>query len=310
MKEHLRNPYLPPTASLQDEIEPLFVQGTLIPRGNAWPAWRGVRWCITAWRLFAVQPGGWLLMLLMYVGVSVLPWLLVLFLQDALPMVVPLFMQIVLLLLLTGGVVLASENLGRYGTLDLRLLFSGPWRCRGKQLGFGVRYAGRVLLLLFGFAVFMLLFGRFFFPRAALVDPSVVLTTPLGLLLCLALFTAGAVYSCQAFLFGQALVMLHGLSPGDALFCARSGSWRNIKPGLTAVFLVIAPAIFLGTLIFYEASDLLAYLASMSPLLAGVAKLLSACLVALISIPILALVFTSAHVAYREIFLEAEKVRN
>lgn len=213
------NPYAAP-ASRVDDIAATFDAARLIPDGRKVSAGHGWEWLATGWHLFKRNPGTWILIGLIFLGI--------LMLSSWIPIVGFLASSIVSPVLL-GGVMLGCASLERGGSIEVSHLFAGFREKTTPLVMVGVLYvAGLVAILMvvgvmFGFSMIPVFLGQ--------AQPDVgaaVRIFMLALLVMLAL----SLPLWMALWFATPLVMLHDMKPVDAFKASFLGCIKNIVPFL------------------------------------------------------------------------------
>jgi hypothetical protein len=234
-----RNPYAPPKARVADPIEPLHLDSadTIIPNGRALSAGRGAAWISAAWRMFWARPGRWLLNMLIFGVIYILPSQI-----RFGSLISPLLWPFV-----GAGIATAADLQRRTGTFAPDAMFAGLRRPTALLVLSALSllttvglYASYAILVGTDAANYMVLSGD----KPA--TPPAARDTLWALLLYL-LFTLPIV---AATYFAAPLIMLHGLGAGRAMKMSLIGSAKNILPGMvfsvcSLVFLLIS-AIPLG----------------------------------------------------------------
>lgn len=238
----------------------------LVLPGRTRPAGDGVKWIGDGWPLFTKSPLMWILALIILVVIAVVAGLIPIIGSLAFQIATPVFY---------GGLIVACRAIERGGEFELEHLFAGF-----KTQVVGLMVIG--LLLLVGMALIFLVFmffvgfgvlGAMFAGdsenlMAAIAGSAMAIV--LGSLVALALM----VPLLAAYWFAPALVIMHGVSPVDAMKASFAACFRNFIPfllyGIVMLVLCIVAAIPFG-------------------------------LGLLVWIP---LSFTSTYAAYRDIFTE------
>lgn len=263
MNEPGSNPYAPPVAVVNDG-DPYQSEGNFIPGGRTVDAGHGASWIGAGWDSFKQSPGAWIVMMILFAVI----WII----TSLIPLVN--LLTIVLFPVLGGGIVIACENQRRNGSLNIGDLFAGFQQKFGPLAILGLIAFGLMLLamipivLIMGVSVFSMFMG------GQQPDPAMIATMfgSLGLMFLLIMVASTLMYS--ALWFAPALIVLHDLSPWDAMKSSFTGCWRN----------------WLGGLIYFILVTLLMIVA-MIPLGLGL----------LIMIPVL---WASIYGAYRDIYIE------
>jgi uncharacterized membrane protein len=214
----------------------LVVPGRVLPAGAGW------NWIVEGWRLFVKAPVMWIASIVILFIVAFALGLVPFIGQLAFQMLSPVF---------AAGFMVACRSLETGGEFELEHLFAG----------FKTRFGSLVvvgLLTLLGWIAIFLVFAAF--AGFSLVTAFLAgneeslfntvaaswLTILLGLLVALAL----AVPLVAAYWFAPPLVILHGVSPLEAMKASFSASFRNFVPflvyGIVMMLLAIAAVIPFG----------------------------------------------------------------
>ena len=222
------NPYLPPAARVSDVAE---VEGDFMPRGRRVPIGHGARWLVWGWRIFREQPGQWVVIALVLMGITIA----VAFVPGvgglALSFLMPIF---------AGGLMLACRKLEggeRIAVNDLFTVFHGPVVpiVTAAAFGLGLTF---VAVIIAGIATFGIVFGM----GATGGEAWGIGAVFFGLLL-LALILPVQ----MALWFAPALIVFQGLTPMQALVQSFHGCLKNIMPFLL-YGLIALPIAFVATL--------------------------------------------------------------
>ncbi|GHD65087.1 BPSS1780 family membrane protein [Jeongeupia chitinilytica] len=234
------------------------------PEARRLPASDGWRWIVEAARLFRASWLQWLLISLVFVvivmGLSLLPFINV--------------VSTVLTPMLLGGVMWSAQGARQGRTPEVGDVFAG-FRQRPRELfRVGLYYLIGVMIVALLLVVLLYLFGltetfEAWRNAATMTDQPEIggsgwLVVGLGL--------AGMLVVYSSYFFAPALVMLHGVSAGEAMRLSLVGFWRNWLPVL------LASAILTGLAII-----------AMIPMMLGL-------------IPLIPVVLLSNYTAYADVF--------
>ena len=210
-------------------------------------AGRGWGWIVEGWQLFARAPGVWIVILLIYLGISVV--------LSLIPFVGGLAYML-LSPVLAGGMLYGAAALARGETLEIAHLFRGfqDQERMGPLVLLGlISLAGYVLMAL----VVMVFMGGGFIMGAALdstgaiVPPEAMggLLAGAGLIALLIILVIGTLMAMALF-YGVPLVMLAGQNVWPAVQDSVAACWINMLPllvfGLIYLVLAVAAAIPFG----------------------------------------------------------------
>lgn len=236
------NPYAAPGSRVDDVSGPSGAL-RLVPEGRAVPAGHGWEWLATGWELFKRNPGAWILITLIFLGIV--------FLCSWVPFL-GFIATYVLSPILLGGVMLGCAELERGGQIEVNHLFAGFREKTSSLVVVGLLYvAGSLAILvvvglMFGFSLIPVLLGQ------AQPDLGAAL---LIFLLAVLVMLALSVPLVMAIWFAAPLVMLHDMKPMDAVKASFLGCIKNVIPfllygviALVAVFLATLP-LLLGWLV-------------------------------------------------------------
>lgn len=212
-----------------DEGLKLVVPGRGLPAGAGWD------WIARGWSLFAKAPLMWIVSLvILFVLAIVLAFI---------PIIGSLVFQ-ALQAVFAGGFVAACRSLERGGEFELEHLFAG-FKTRFVPLlivGLILMIAGLVIVLIFFAFAGLSLLGAFMSgdqgAMAAALAGS-MLTMLLGSLVMLALF----IPLLAAYWFAPALVMVHDMSPVDAMKASFFACFRNFVPFLLYGLVMLVAAV-------------------------------------------------------------------
>jgi len=212
-----KNPYAAPSAHVAD-VSQTIDDGELIDGGQTVPAGNGWQWIADGFALFKMNPGIWILNLII---------LMVIFVALALIPFIGTLATYILFPILTGGLMLGCHALEHSEPLEVGHLFAGFREKAGPLAVFGVLYlVGLVAIVLiasvfFGFGIF-----------GALFMGSKPAMSALMLLLMLLVVLGLSIPLVMAIWFAPSLVVFHDLQPMDALKQSFSGCLKNIVPFL------------------------------------------------------------------------------
>lgn len=213
----------------------------LVVPGKGLPAGAGLDWIGAGWKIFTRAPLMWI--------VSLVIMFLIAIVLAFIPFIGSLAFQL-LQAVFAGGFMAACRNLERGGDFELEHLFAG-FKVRFVPLlivGLIFTIASFVLILLFFMVAGLSLLPAFLSGdqdvMAAALAGSVI-AMMLGSLVMLALF----VPVVAAYWFAPALVMIHDMSPVDAMKASFFGCFRNFIPFLI-YGLVMMVAAFIAVLPF------------------------------------------------------------
>jgi uncharacterized membrane protein len=230
-------------------------QGAREPRSL--PAGAGASFWGEGWRIFAVSPGVWILILIIYVAISIV--------LSLIP-VIGSIAQLVLTPVFTGGIMLGCHALARGEPLSLAHLFEGFTQ---RRLG-PLAIVGLIMLAMWIVFFVVALAGTFLTIGISGVSALAAQSDPwaAGAAMGVSFFALCAVLlvvSClivMAYWFAPALVVLDGEDPVAALRKSFAACWTNIGP-----FLVYG-LIFIGLAIVASIPFALGWLV-LGPMIAG-----------------------------------------
>ena len=210
-------------------------------------AGRGWGWLVEGWQLFVRAPGIWIVMMLIYLGISVV--------LSFIPFVGGLA-SMLLLPVLAGGMLYGAAALARGEPLEVGHLFQG-FKDQDRLgplvvLGLVSLAAGVVMaLVLFVFMGGGLLMGGILDHSGAVVPPQSLGGVFAGIgLVTLLLILLISILVGMAMFYGVPLVMLGGQYAWPAMQDSIAASWTNILPltifGLIGLVFGIVAAIPLG----------------------------------------------------------------
>jgi uncharacterized membrane protein len=229
------NPYAAPASRVDDVASAAPRSARFIPGGKSVPAGNGWQWIASAWELFKRNPGGWILIFIIFFGILMLcSWV---------PFIGFVAMD-VLTPILMGGVVLGCASLERGGPLEVSHLFAGFREQTGALATVGLLYlAGTLVILL----VVGLIFGFSLVPIFMGAGPPETAEALTLILLASLVMLALLIPVLMAVWFASPLVVLHGLKPVDAIKTSFLGCLKNILPfliyGVIALLLGIVATI-------------------------------------------------------------------
>ena len=202
-------------------------------------AGRGWGWIVEGWQLFAKAPGVWIVIMLIYLGISVV--------LSLIPFVGGLAYTL-LMPVLVGGMLYGAAALARGETLEIAHLFRGfqDQERMGPLVLLGlISVAGYVLMALV-VMVFMgggLIMGATLDSTGTVVPPEAMggLLAGAGLIALLIVLTIGFLVGMALF-YGVPLVMLGGQNAWPAAQDSVAASWINVLPLLVfgLIYLVLA----------------------------------------------------------------------
>jgi uncharacterized membrane protein len=202
-------------------------------------AGRGWGWIVEGWQLFAKAPGVWIVIMLIYLGISVV--------LSLIPFVGGLAYTL-LMPVLVGGMLYGAAALARGETLEIAHLFRGfqDQERMGPLVLLGlISVAGYVLMALV-VMVFMgggLIMGATLDSTGTVVPPEAMggLLAGAGLIALLIVLTIGFLVGMALF-YGVPLVMLGGQNAWPAAQDSVAASWINMLPLLVfgLIYLVLA----------------------------------------------------------------------
>ncbi len=204
-------------------------------------AGRGWGWIVEGWQLFTRAPGIWIVILLIYLGISVV--------LSFIPLVGPLA-HALLSPVLVGGMLYGAAALARGENLEIAHLFRGfqDQERMGPLVMLGlISVAGYVLIALV-IMVFMgggLIMGAALDSTGVIVPPEAMggLLAGAGLVALLIILVIGFLIAMVLF-YGTPLVMLGGQSAWPAAQDSVAACWINMLPLLVfgLIYLVLAVA--------------------------------------------------------------------
>jgi len=221
------DPYAAPRARVAD-LPAATADGQFIAEGQAVAAGRGWAWCTEAWALFRLQPGTWILLIVVFLAISIVIGIIPFLGNIAGYILGPIF---------AGGLMLGCHELARGGELRVGHLFTGFQDHLARLALVGVAYLVMFLVaFVVAFAVAGAGLGLGWLVGMGGVRPAGIstMTILLAALVALALM----IPAVMAIWFAPALVVLNDFTVGDALKTSFSVSLKNFVP-----FLVYGAAI-------------------------------------------------------------------
>ena len=210
-------------------------------------AGRGWGWIVEGWHLFAKAPGIWIVIMLIYLGISVV--------LSLIPFV-GMLAHALLSPVLGGGMVYGAAAQARGEMLEIGHLFRGfqDQERMGPLVLLGlISLAGYVLMILVA-VVFVgggLMVGAVMDSTGAVVPPEAMggLFVGAGLIALLVILTIGLLMTMALF-YGIPLVMLGGQNAWPAARDSVAACWANVLPllvfGLIYLVLAVVAAIPFG----------------------------------------------------------------
>ncbi len=203
-------------------------------------AGRGWGWIVEGWRLFAQAPGIWIVILLIYLGISVV--------LSFIPFVGGLA-SMLLLPVLGGGMLYGAAAQARGEPLEIAHLFRGfqDQERMGPLVMLGLISLGGYVLMALVLAVFMgggLMMGATLDTTTGTIIPPEAmggLLAGAGLVALLIILIIGALMTMALF-YGIPLVMLGGQNAWPAAQDSVAACWMNMLPLLVfgLIYLVLA----------------------------------------------------------------------
>jgi uncharacterized membrane protein len=212
-----KNPYAAPSAPVAD-LATAADDGQLIEGGRMVPAGHGWQWIVDGFNVFKLNPGIWILNLIILVAITFALAFIPFIGQLALNLLFPVFM---------GGLMLGCQALAHNEPLEVAHLFAGFREKAGPLILVAVfNLIGAILIMivvaaLFGFSMFTVMFRG----SGSGVNAAALL---LMVLVMMALF----IPLLMAVWFAPALVVFHDLQPLEAMKQSFSGCLKNIVPFL------------------------------------------------------------------------------
>ena len=223
------DPYAAPRARVAD-LPAAAAEGQFIAEGQTVQAGRGWAWCTEAWALFRLQPGTWILVIVVFLAISIAIGIIPFLGNLAGYIVGPIF---------AGGLMLGCHELARGGELRVGHLFAGFQDHLARLALVGVAY---LLMFLVAFVIAFAVAGAGL-GLGWLVGMGGVRTggiSTMTILLAALVALALMIPAVMAIWFAPVLVVLNDFTVVDALKASFSASLKNFVP-----FLVYGAA-FLG----------------------------------------------------------------
>jgi len=240
------NPYEAPRAVVADyqPVDPDAGQRADAPQ--ALPAGRGVEWFKQGWALFALNPGLWIGIYIVFMGII---------LVTAFIPIVGSIAQSVMYPLFGAGLAAGCDALRRGQPLEFNHLFAGFSRNSGQLLLVGAIYlVGIIIVLVIAFVPTIGLIGGMAFMGAG--DPDALIgAIGMPLLIGMLIYMALLMPLLMCIWFAPALVILDDMQAVDAIKASFTGCLRNLVPfliyGLVGLGLAIVATLplFLGWLV-------------------------------------------------------------
>ena len=202
-------------------------------------AGRGWGWIVEGWQLFAQAPGIWIVIMLIYLGISVV--------LSFIPFVGGLA-SMLLLPVLAGGMLYGAAALARGESLEIAHLFRGfqDQERMGPLVLLGALSLAGYALMALVIAVFMgggLMMGATLDSTGTIVPPEAMggLLAGAGLIVLLIILVIGFLVAMVLF-YGIPLVMLGGQNAWPAAQDSIAACWINMLPLLVLglIYLVLA----------------------------------------------------------------------
>ena len=226
-----------------DDIAGTLAALRLIPAGRTVPAGHGWQWFATGWDLFKRNPGAWILITLIFLGIVLLgAWVpFIGFVATSAPSPD-----------LGRGVTLGCAELERGRSIEVSHLFAGFREKTSSLVVVGLLYVAGIAAILVllrlrsGFSLIPVFLGQ--------AQPDIGAAIRL-FMLALLVMMALSIPLWMAMWFAAPLVMLHDMKPLDALKASFLGCIKNIVPfliygliGFVAMLLATLP-LLLGWLV-------------------------------------------------------------
>lgn len=225
------NPYAAP-ASRVDDVSTAPGSIRLIPAGRALPAGNGWQWLVRGWELFKRNPGGWILIFIIFAAIVMLcSWV---------PFI-GFVATYVLSPILLGGVMAGCAALERGEQIEVSQLFAGFREKTSALVIVGLLYLAGIFVILlvvgltFGFSLVPVFLGQ---PQPDVAAALSILLVASLVMLALSIPLLMAVW------FAAPLVMLHDIRPVDALKASFFGCLKNLLP-----FLIYGVIAFLAAIV-------------------------------------------------------------
>jgi uncharacterized membrane protein len=227
-----KNPYAAPSAPVAD-LSTAADDGHLIEGGRAVPAGNGWQWIVDGFNLFKLNPGVWILNLIILLAISFVFAFIPIIGGLALQLTYPVFV---------GGLMLGCHALMHNEPLEVAHVFAGFRDKAGPLILVAVLYlvGAIVIAIVVGIGFGFSMFGAMGKGGAAVNLPLLLLMALVAMALFLPLV--------MAVWFAPALVVFHDLPALDAMKQSFSGCLKNIVPFL--VYGIIGFVLsFLATLV-------------------------------------------------------------
>jgi hypothetical protein len=223
------NPYAAPKATVADAVSPQ--QGNFVPGGHGVPAGNGWTWIADAWALFKRQPGMWIGVMVVLIGLSMVAAFIPFIGSIAMMVLFPVF---------TGGLMLGCQAQDEGGQLEFGHLFAGFRERFGQLAAVGAIYlvATMVIALVVGVVTGVGMWTMMSGPNPD-ADPAGALA---GILLASLVMMALMIPVVMAVWFASPLVVLNGRGAMDAMKESFAGCLKNIVPFLVygVIFFLLA----------------------------------------------------------------------
>jgi uncharacterized membrane protein len=209
------NPYAAP-ASRVDDVSARPASIRLVPGGRGVPAGNGWHWLARGWELFKRNPGGWILIFIVFFAIVML--------CSFVPFI-GFVATYVLTPILLGGVMAGCAALERGEQIEVTHLFAGFREKTSSLVIVGLLYLAGILAILvvvglaFGFSLVPLFLGQ--------PQPDVAAALSIILLASLVML-ALSIPLLMAVWFAAPLVMLHDIRPVDAFKASFFGCLKNV----------------------------------------------------------------------------------
>jgi len=249
MAEQAPSIYAAPASNVLPEQEEDLNEEFALRNVDAGAGWR---WIVGGWKLFTLNPGIWIGMLFIWIGIFLI--------ASIIPLVGPIATN-VLAPVFTAGFMLGAHEQRSGGSLTIGHLFAGFSTEFGKlaQVGLLSLAAGFVIglvLVMFGFGTIMM--------HANGSEPSLA-----SAFLLILLVTVLMALMAMAFLFAPQLVVFERLGPIEAIKMSFAACWKNAIPflvyglivfGLALIamiplflgFIVLSPVMFASMYVAYR----------------------------------------------------------
>lgn len=212
-----KNPYAAPSAHVAD-VAGSVADGQLIEGGQTVAAGNGWQWIVDGFNLFKLNPGIWIVNLIIFFVILMVMAFIPFIGQLATYILFPIF---------SGGLMLGCHALMHNEPLEVGHLFAGFREKAGPLALLGVLYLVGLIVIMLVASVFVGfgLVGALFTGAR----PAMSLTM---MLLAVLIVVGLSVPLAMAIWFAPALVVFHDLPPMDALKQSFTGSLKNIVPFL------------------------------------------------------------------------------